>query len=379
MENREKEIAVLNFLLQKQVVYTIIFIIIFILLCPFFHRVIERTRLSFLYSKIKRIADRQVSYNTSNNTFSDSFSKLDIEYEDNRGYPFKGAEAQTGNFVLNLGKKGIFAVNKKEGYIVYYDYILASLYCAPNNHYICRNIRFMPREFCLEADMIWSDKTNACYMEQKDLCVDLGMPWDSKVNDGFCGYKNTPEKEIFPPGICIGTIPSGCQNSIVYKDASCQGFAPFACIGSKLQGGNCIVGYDNACHSVQVYDGSFCNAGNDFYGNFGCANAIVNNGGTCLASGENLLGCNKAIINNGGMCRGYALQSCNNTVIFSGGICEGNISTACQDITVKSGGRCIANTPKTCTGVYEIGSCCHGDFCPDNSPKCDCPNFATRC
>ena len=237
----------------------------------------------------------------------------------------------------------------------------------------------MPKDACHEADMIWSDKTNACYMEASDLCNDLGMPWDPKINNGFCGYKDTTGMKIYDTGACLGTIPSGCQNSIVYENASCEGLAPFACIGSKLKGGNCIVRYDNACHSVQINNGSFCTVGNDFYGNFGCQNAIINKGGICLASGNNLLGCNKVIINEGGMCRGYALQSCNNAIIFAGGICEGNISSACQNITVKNGGRCIANTPKTCNGTYEIGSCCHGDFCPENAPKCDCPNYTTRC
>ena len=379
MANKNKEVAILHFLLQKHVIYTIVFIVIFVLLCPFFQKVIERTRLSFLYSKIKRIAERQLSYNTSNNAFANNFIKLDTGYKDNNGYLFDGPEVQTGNFSLRLGKKGVFAINKKKQYFVYYDYVSSTLYCAPKSHHICRNIALVQKDICLEADMAWSDKTNTCYISNEDLCIDLGMPWDNKINDGFCGYKDVPNKEIYSPGVCIGAIPSGCQNSTVYTDASCEGFAPFACIGSKLQGGNCIARYDNACHSVEINKGSFCNAGNDFYGNLGCPNTIINKGGTCIATGNNIMGCNKPIIKDGGMCRGYALQSCNNAIIFAGGVCEGNTSTACQNVTVKNGGRCIANTAKTCNGTYEAGSCCHGSFCPENSPKCDCPNFTTRC
>lgn len=379
MSKENKEVAILNFLLQKEVVYTVIIIIILFLLYPIAKQVVGRARLSFVYSKIKNITEKQLDFYTSNTRYAYNFANLNMSYTDNYDNPFNGDEVETGNFSLRLGRKGIFAINQKEKYFVYYDYEQSTLYCAPKDSYICRNLTLMPKNFCLEAKMLWSDKTNACYMNAKDLCIDSGMPWNEKINNGFCGYKDTNAMEIYQTGTCLGTIPSGCQNSIVYKNASCEGLAPYACIGSELKGGNCVVRYDNACHSVKINDGSFCIANTDFYGAMGCQNAIINKGGTCLATGSNVLGCNRSIVNEGGMCRGYAIQSCNNTVILAGGICEGNISTACQNISVKAGGKCISNTPKTCNGTYEIGSCCHGDFCPEMSPKCDCPNFAAKC
>lgn len=379
MQNEDKEIAFLNFILQKEFIYAVLIVLALFLLYPVAQRTVERIRLFFVYNKMTKIANKQTEFFTTNGKFSNELYKLNTGYTDNNGNPFSGEKVATGNYSLRLGRKGVFATNNKAGYFVYYDYDLATLYCAPKSHHICKKIILMPKDFCLEENMIWSDRTNACYMNEKDLCLDLGMPWNDKINNGFCGYKDTNDMKIYQTGACLGTTPSGCQNSTVYENASCQGLAPFACIGSKLKGGDCIVRYDNACHSVQINNGSSCIAGKDFDGNLGCKNAIVNQGGTCVAAGNNLLGCHAAIVNQGGMCRGYAPQSCNNSVIFAGGVCEGNISTACQNVTVKNGGRCISNMPRTCSGTYEIGACCHGNFCPDNAPKCDCPDFATKC
>ena len=211
------------------------------------------------------------------------------------------------------------------------------------------------------------------------MCISLGMPWDTKGDDILCGYKNTPNKKIYESGTCIATTPSGCQKSTVYEGAVCEGASPYACIQSDLQGGDCIAKAETACHSVQINLGSSCIVSEDYSGHYGCQNAVINKGGKCIANGSNTLGCNKTIINKGGKCIGYAPQSCNNATVFSEGVCEANIATACNNIILKKGGRCISNVPETCKGTYDKGSCCHGDYCPADAPKCNCPNFATIC
>ena len=376
-ENNEE--AFLSFLLKKKFYYTVIGIIIFLLLLPFLKQVLGRMRLSSLYNKMQKISAKQLDYEISNNVFSKDFQNLDVKLKDNSGNYLSGDSARIDNFYLRMAKNGLLGINRKENYFVYYAYKNATLYCAPKDSYICKNIAAMPEDICKEADMYWSNLTNSCFIKEKDMCLALGMPWDSKGENIFCGYRNLPNLKIYESGTCIGTTPSGCQNSIVYDNATCEGLAPFACMGSKLNGGNCLAKNETACHSVQINNNSSCIVSDDYNGNYGCQNAQINKGGTCFASGNNLLACNKPIINNGGTCRGYALQSCNEATVLPGGICEGNIPSACQSITVKEGGRCISNVPQTCNGTYEEGSCCHGDFCPDYSPKCNCPAFATNC
>ena len=173
-------------------------------------------------------------------------------------------------------------------------------------------------------------------------------------------------------------LPASLQPLVAAK-ATCEGKSPFGYMQSNLQGGICIAYKDTACHSVQINKGSTCLVNDDYLGEYGCQNTTINKGGVCLASGSGAFACNKATINKGGVCRGYSNKSCNNVIVLEGGICEANTQEACQEITLKKGGKCIANVLNTCNGTYEKGSCCHGDYCPDYAPKCNCSGYATIC
>ncbi len=379
MNYKESLVHFLVFLTNKSVIITVVVIIALILLHPTFMRSIERMHVSSIYDTMKRIGTAQNNYNISNNKYTYEFKNLDLNLKDKNGKPLEYDTAHMDDFTLNLAKEGIFAMQDKGEYFVYYDYKNSDLSCAPREHYICKNITPMSKDACDEAGMYWSARNNSCYTKEKKMCIALDMPWNTKDDDIFCGYKNTPGKRIYEGGTCIATVASGCQNSLVYDNATCEGKSSFGCMQSSLDGGNCIAHTDTACHSVLVNKGSTCLVNDDYLGSYGCQNATINKGGTCLAVGSNTLACNKAIINNGGVCRGYANQSCNSATVMNGGICEANAQNACQDITVKSGGRCIANVPDTCGGTYENGACCHGDYCPKDSPKCNCRNYAKSC
>ena len=319
MKYKESLVHFLVFITSRSVITTAIVIVALIILHPTFMRVLERMRMSSAYDMMQRIAQAQVNYNISHGRYSKDFTDLDLKLKDKYGKYFDDDTAQINNFTLILAGHGILATQNKGEYFVYYDYRDSSFSCAPREHYICKNINSVPKNICEEAGMLWSVRNNSCYTREKDLCLAVGMPWNAKDNETFCGYKNTPNMKIAESAACIATKSSGCQNP------------------------------------------------------------VINKGGVCLTSGSNLLACNKATINNGGVCRGYAGRSCNNATVFSGGICEANAKEACQDITVKKGGRCIANIPQTCNGTYEDDACCHGDYCPEDSPKCNCPGFAKVC
>ncbi|MCR5504933.1 MAG: hypothetical protein K6E94_05230, partial [Elusimicrobiaceae bacterium] len=340
---------------------------------------VERMRLSSLYEKMQKIAALQTNYEITNNSFADDFKNVDAKLKDNDGKYFEGETVKTGPYSLSLAQRGLLGIPKKNEYLLYYDYKTNVFACSPQSHPMCKNLATISKDVCEEANMYWSIRTNDCYTKEKDLCLALGMTWNTKSDDIFCGYKNTPNMKIYESGTCIATTPSGCQKSVVFEGATCEGSAPFACAESNLQGGNCIAKGETACHSVQVNIDSSCIVNEDYSGYYGCQNVIINKGGKCVAMGSNISACNKPIINKGGRCIGYAMKSCNGATIFSEGICEANISSACNDIIVKKGGRCISNIDNTCIGTYEKGSCCHGDYCPKDSPKCNCPNFATVC
>lgn len=379
MNNKKNNLEFLNFFVSKPFIITVIVIAALIALRPTLAQVLERMRLSSLYNKMQKIATLQLNYEITNNMFADDLKSIDTKLKDNDGKYFEGDTVKTGKFTLTLAKRGLFGFPQQNNYFVYYDYKNASIACAPQSHPMCKNLSHISKEICEEANMNWSYRINDCYTKEKDMCLALGMIWDTKGDSIFCGYKDIPNMKIYESGTCIATIPSGCQKSIVYAGASCEGSSSFACMESILQGGNCIARSETACHSVQINSGSSCIVNDEYTGYYGCQNAIINKGGRCVATGTNTLACNKAIINKGGRCLGYALQACNNATIFSDGVCEANISTACNNIVVKKGGRCIANMPDSCIGIYDKGSCCHGDFCPENSPKCNCPNFAKIC
>ena len=379
MKEYDSEVSLLSFFIKKQFIITVMVIIALSLLYPFFGKVIERMRLSSLYNKMQKIATAQINYEIGHNAFTNDFKNLDLKIKDNNDQYLSGEDAHLGNFIVNMGTKGLFGVHNKRDYFVYYDYKNSSFHCAPGEHHICKNIAPISKEICEEANMLWSTKNNTCYTREKDMCLALSMPWDTKSDNVFCGYTNLQNMQIYQGGTCIGSMPSGCQNSIVYTGATCEGKSSFACVGSDLRGGTCIAETDTACHSVQIHSGAYCIVSEDYLGSYGCQNTIINKGGACIASGNGNLGCHKPLINNGGICMGNTLQSCNNATVLFGGICEANALGACQEITVKNGGRCIANTEKTCTGSYDKGACCHGDYCPEDSPKCNCPGFAKVC
>ncbi len=371
--------SLLNFVTKKSFIIPVVAVIVLIALYPTFTKVLERMKLSSTYNIMQKIALAQTNYEISHNSYADDFKELDIKLKDKYGKYFSGDSVSLKNFTLLLAQRGVLAIHKQGDYFGYYDYKNASFGCAPREHYICKNIASITKDICEEANMLWSVRNQACYTREKDMCLALNMPWDTKGDTVFCGYKNLPNMKIYEGASCIATIPSGCQKSNVYEGATCTGKAPFSCLQSSLQGGNCVPQTDTACHSVQINKGSVCLVDEDYTGLYGCQNATINKGGICLARGGNTLACNKPTINNGGICRGYAAKSCQNATVLSGGICEANANTVCQEITVKSGGKCIANMPETCEGVYEEGACCHGEFCPAYSPKCNCPNFAKVC
>lgn len=379
MKYKEYLIRFLVFLTSRSVIITAITVVALIILYPFFMRTLERMKMSSAYELMQKIALSQTNYEILNNHYTDDFKDLDIKLKDKYGKYFEYDTAQIDNFTLILAKRGVLATQNNGEYFVYYNYKDSSFSCAPREHYICKNINTVSREVCEEAGMLWSARNNSCYTKEKDMCLALNMPWYTKGNETFCGYKNIPGKRIYEGGYCVATTPSGCQSSIVYDNGSCEGKGSFGCMQSNLQGGNCVVHTDTACHSVQINKGSTCLVNDDYSGNYGCQHTTINKGGICLAVGSNTLACNKATVNNGGVCRGYANKSCNEATIMAGGICEANATDACQDITVNKGGRCIANVPQTCNGVYEEGSCCHGDYCPPEAPKCNCPRFAKVC
>ena len=376
---KDSEKSILNFFTQKPFIITVIVIVVLISLYPTFTKVLERMHFSSTYNTMQKIALAQTNYEITNNSYADDFKELDIKLKDKNGRYFTGDTANLKYFTLLLAQRGILAINKKGDYFGYYDYKNSSFSCAPREHYICKNINSVTKDICEEANMLWSVRNQSCYTKAKDMCLSLNLPWNSDGETSFCGYKNLPNMRIYEGSSCIATIPSGCQSSKVYDGAICTGKAPFACLQSSLQGGNCVPQTDTACHSVQINKGSVCLVNEDYTGLYGCQNATINNGGICLATGNNSQACNKPTINNGGICRGYAAKSCQNATVLSGGICEANATTVCQEITVKKGGRCISNVPQTCEGVYEEGACCHGDYCPADAPKCNCPNFAKVC
>lgn len=379
MKYKESVVHFLVFLTNKTVIVTAAIIIVLIFSYPFFMKTIERMKMSSVHDMMQKIALSQTNFEISNNHYTDDFKELDLKLKDKYGKYLEDDTAQIDNFTLMLASKGILAIQNKGEYFVYYNYKNSSFSCAPNEHYICKNIKPISKDVCEEAEMFWSIRNNSCYTKEKDMCLALGLPWNTKDGESFCGYKNIPGKKIYENASCIATTPSGCQGSVLYKGSNCEGKGPFGCMQSNLQGGNCVAYTETACHSVRINKGSTCVVNDDYSGNYGCQNATINNGGICLASGSNTLACNKATINNGGICRGYANKSCNHATLLEGGICEANISSACQEITVKKGGKCIANVPDTCEGIYEEGSCCHGDYCPADAPKCNCPGYAKVC
>ena len=379
MKYKESLVHFLVFLTSKSVIITAVTIIILIILHPFFMRTIERMKMSSAHDMMQRIALSQTNYEISNNHYAKDFKDLDIKLKDKHGKYLEDDTAQINNFTLLMARRGILATQNKGEYFVYYDYKNSSFSCAPREHYICKNINPIQKDICEEAGMLWSERNNSCYTREKDMCLALGMPWYSKGEESFCGYKNVPGKKIYESATCLATTTSGCQGSVLYDGAVCEGKGAFGCMQSSLQGGTCIAHNDTACHSVQINKGSTCLVNDDYSGSYGCQHAVINKGGVCLASGSNTLACNKATINNGGVCRGYANKSCNNATVMYGGICEANAKEACQEIVIKKGGRCIANVPQTCEGTYEEGACCHGDYCPADTPKCNCPGFAKVC
>jgi len=379
MKGKKEYLDFLNFFVSKPFIITVSIIVAFILLRPTLGQILERMRLSSLYGKMQKIATLQLNYEITNNMFADDLKNIDTKLKDNDGNYFAGESVKTGQYTLFLARKGVFGLPEKNDYIVYYDYKHATFACAPQVHPMCKNLAKISKDICEESGMNWSTRNNECYTREKDMCFALGMNWDTKGDEIFCGYKNTSNMKIYESGKCLATLPSGCQKSVVYSGATCEGASSFACLESNLQGGNCIAQGETACHSVQINAGSSCIVNEDYTGYYGCQNAIINKGGNCVAIGTNTLACNKALINKGGRCIGYAVQACNNATVFAEGVCEANFSTACNNIAVKKGGRCIANMPDTCLGVYDKGACCHGDYCPKDSPKCNCPNFTTFC
>jgi len=379
MKYKEYLIRILVFLTSKSVIITAVTIIALIVLHPTFIRILERMRMSSTHDTMQRIALAQTNYEISNGRYTKDFKDLDLKLKDKYGKYFEDDSARTDNFTLILANKGVLAIQNENEYFVYYDYKTSEFSCAPREHYICKNITPVSQSVCEEAGMIWSHINKSCYLQEKDMCLALGMPWNGKEKDTFCGYKDIVNVKVVEGASCIATKPSGCQNSIVYNDAFCQGKSSFGCLQSNLQGGTCIAHTDTSCFSVQINKNSICLVDDDYSGNYGCQNTIINNGGICLAVGSNTLACNKATVNNGGICRGYASKSCNAATVFSGGICEANAENACQEVTIKKGGKCVANVPQTCEGTYEDGSCCHGDYCPADAPKCNCPGFAKIC
>ena len=379
MKYKESLAHFLVFITSKNVIITAVTVIALIILHPFFMRTIERMKMSSVHDIMQRIALSQTNYEISNNHYADDFKDLDIKLKDKYGKYFEDDSVQINNFTLLMARRGLLASQDKGEYFVYYDYKQSAFSCAPREHYICKNINPISKDICEEAGMFWSVRNNSCYTREKDMCLALGMPWYTKGSESFCGYKNIPGKRIYESAACVATTPSGCQGSIVYDGGTCEGKGSFGCMQSSLQGGTCIAHTDTSCHSVQVNKGSTCLVNDDYSGSYGCQNVTINKGGICLAVGSNTLACNKATVNNGGICRGYANKSCNQATVLGGGICEANAQEACQEITVNKGGRCIANVPQTCEGTYETGACCHGDYCPAEAPKCNCPGFAKIC
>ena len=379
MKYKEYLIRLLVFLTDKTVIITAVIIAALIILHPTFMRTLERMRMSSIYDKMESIAASQKNYEISHARYANDFRDLNLSLKDKDGEYLKYDSARMKHFNLVLADNGVLAKQNKNEYFVYYDYTNSSFHCAPSSHYICKNISPITKDICEEADMVWSYAKSSCYMTEKDRCLDLGMPWNSKERKNFCGYKNISNKKILEGAYCFATKTSGCQGCTFFKDSTCEGKSSFGCMQSKLQGGNCVAHRDTACHSVQINKGSTCLVNDDYSGNYGCQNTTINDGGLCLAVGSNILACNKATINDGGICKGYANTSCNSATVLSGGICEANAVKVCQEITVKKGGKCVANAPQTCNGTYEDGSCCLGDYCPADSPKCVCRNYAKSC
>ncbi|MBO4707439.1 MAG: hypothetical protein J5594_02630 [Elusimicrobiaceae bacterium] len=379
MKYKELLIRCLVFLTDKSVIVTAIVIIALILMHPYFMRVVERMKMSDTHDTMQQIAKAQKNYEMSNGRYTHDFKNLDLQLRDKHGKDFEYDYAETDDFSLVLADTGILGIRNGREYIIYYDYENSSFSCAPHDHYICKNINPVSKSVCKEAEMFWSNINNYCYINEKDRCLAIKMPWKTKGKDIFCGYKDTENVKVLEGASCIATKPSGCQNSIIFKDAICDGKSSFGCVRSKLKGGNCLAHTETACHSVQINKASTCLVNDDYSGNYGCQNVTINKDGLCLAVGSNTLACNKATINEDGICRGYANKSCNEATVWSGGVCEANATDVCQNITVKKGGKCIANVPQTCNGIYEEGSCCHGYYCPEDSPKCKCPKFATKC
>lgn len=375
--DRESFARFLVVLTDRPVIITVAVIIAFIILRPICLGIIERMHMSSIHDTMQKIAAAQINYEVSNGKYTYDFRKLDLNFKDKYGKYFEDNFVQTKYFDLTLAKKGIWAVQNKKEYFVYYQYKDSSFSCAPKEHDICKNIAPISKEICEEADMLWSDRNNSCYTREKDMCLALGLPWDEKEN--FCGYKNASNKEIYEGSSCIATKSNGCQNSVVSGNGVCEGRSDFGCKQSTLEGGTCVAYTETACHSVEINKGATCLVNDDYSGNYGCQNVTINKRGVCFAKGTNTLACNKATIDNGGICRGKANKSCNDATVLSGGICEADIATACQNIIVRKGGKCIANVPQTCEGTYEQGACCHGDYCPANSPKCKCLGYATAC
>lgn len=379
MKYKELLIRCLVFLTNRSVIITAIIIIALLLLHPYFMRTLERMKMSSTHDTMQRIVQAQNNYNISHGQYANDFKELDLNLKDKYGKNFEYDSAQADDFTLLLANNGILGIRYTKEYIIYYSYANPLFSCAPREHYICKNINPISKSVCEEAGMLWSNINNSCYMNEKDRCLAIKMPWNTKGKDIFCGYKDTENVKVLEGASCIATKPSGCQNSIIYGGASCEGKSSFGCMKSILQGGNCLSHTDTACHSVQINKGSTCLVNDDYSGDYGCQNVTINKDGLCLAVGSNTLACNKATINKDGVCRGYANKSCNDATVLSGGVCEANATDVCQDITVKKGGKCIANVPQTCNGTYEEGACCHGDYCPEDSPKCECPKFATKC
>ena len=377
--DKEKLARILVVITDTHVIFTAVVIIALILLYPLFLKTIERMRMSSTHDIMQKIAQAQTNYEITNNRYTDDFKDLNLNLKDKDNNPLEDDTALIDNFNLYLGKNGVLAIRNKGEYLIYYAYKDRSFHCAPREHYICKNIKPISKNVCEEAGMFWSTRNNSCYTHEKDMCLALGMPWNTTEKDIFCGYKNIPNQKIYEGASCVATTPSGCQNSLIYDNAVCEAKSSFGCMQSTLNGGDCIAYTDTACHSVQVNKGSTCLVNDDYSDSYGCQNATINKGGLCLAKGSNTLACNKATINNGGICRGYANNSCNQATVMPGGTCEANAVGVCQEITVKKGGKCISNMPQTCEGTYEEGACCHGDYCPMDSPKCKCPGYTTIC
>ena len=337
----------LGFTLLELLMVVLIIGILSAIALPMYKKAVEKSKVSDALTTMSTVAKSEHGWYLVNNRYTKDFSDLDISLTDKDGNNTEGESFESINYTFTLQDSSIKAERKNHEYTLYRLYEDGDIYCLPQEHYICEQYKWgLNQNACSSAIKgFWSNKTNVCYKTEQERCTktidpdDENPPKWQNTSGGYCGYLRQDNVNVGENEKCV-VVNTNANTGL------CQ-YSTFTGQGSKCEA---YTNYGETCGYSTFKDGAIC-------------------------EGNTSRGCRASTFENNSVCNGRSI-SCQANTYKSNSICYAisGLDT-CANSKFYSGSKCYAtaNVRNAClNSTYYDDSCCVGDYCPANAPKCKC-------